>query len=297
MSLWFLRFSPKMDTAGDGTGGGGAGGGAPAAGGGAAAPTGGAFDWNSAGLDADTLGYVQNKGWKGVPDALTSYRNLEKLTGVPADKLIKLPKDNNPEEWNQVYSKLGRPESADKYDIPLPEGDNGELAKVARGWFHENGLSVSQARGVAEKFNGYLTEQLTAQQARVNQEHQAQVVSLKGEWGDKYDANSAVVDRAAKAFGMTAEHVLALRNSMGPSAAMKFLYNIGSKIAVEDSELLGGGGTNPGFNGMSVEQAQSRIGELRKDRAFVERFNSPDPKTRQEARAEMQRLHRIAYPS
>lgn len=259
----------------------------------AAAPSG--YDWTSAGLDADTLGYVQNKGWKGPGDSVQSYRNLEKLTGVPADKLIKLPKDDNAEDWNQVYSKLGRPESPDKYDIPLPEGDSGEFAKAARTWFHEAGLSASQARKVAEKWNAHVGEASKAEQAKIEQAHSADVAALKATWGDKYNTNAVLVDRAAEAFGMTEQQLAALKQTMGPAAAMKFLHNIGSKMGVEDSGLVRGDTKSPGF-GVSPEQALAKINEYRRDRSFVERFNSPDPKTRGEARSEMERLHRIAYP-
>ena len=43
----------------------------------------GAFDWTKAGLDNDSMALVNDRQWKGVPDVLTSYRNLEKLVGVP----------------------------------------------------------------------------------------------------------------------------------------------------------------------------------------------------------------------
>ena len=75
----------------------------------------------TAGLDADTAGYVQNKGWGTVPDVVTSYRNLEKLLGVPKDQIIQLPKAEDKEAWGQVFNRLGRPEDPKNYEFGLPK--------------------------------------------------------------------------------------------------------------------------------------------------------------------------------
>jgi len=86
-----------------------------------------------------------------------------------------------------------------------------------------------------------------------------------------------------------------MKSVMGPKAAMEFLYHIGSKIAVEDTTVPGIIGQQPGF-GLSPEAAQAKIQELRTDKTFAQLFNSPDPKQRMEARQEMTRLHKLAYP-
>jgi hypothetical protein len=39
-----------------------------------------AFDWSKQGLDNDAMALVNDRQWKGIPDVLSSYRNLEKLT-------------------------------------------------------------------------------------------------------------------------------------------------------------------------------------------------------------------------
>jgi len=253
------------------------------------------FDWAQHVNDPETLGYVQNKGWKGPGDVLGSYRNLEKLTGVPADKIVKLPTDDNAEAWNEVYTKLGRPESADKYTLPLPQGDDGAFAKEAAAWFHEAGLSNSQAAKVAEKWNEHMTKMLSSEAEVSGQKHQAEINSLKAEWGSNYEANATLVDRAASTFGLNEQQLGALKSALGPAGAMKMLHSIGSKIAVEDNGLIG---HNQGsaFGAVTPEQAMAKIAANRSDRTFIERFTSSDPKMRGEARAEMDRLHRIAYP-
>jgi len=63
---------------------GSAGGGQPGAGG-----AGG--EWYAGIADEGLRGYVQTKGFKDPGALAESYRNLEKLQGVPQERLLKLP--------------------------------------------------------------------------------------------------------------------------------------------------------------------------------------------------------------
>ncbi|SOD41327.1 hypothetical protein [Nitrosovibrio sp. Nv4] len=254
-----------------------------------------ATDWTSSIADESVRSWVTAKGFKDPAALAQSALNLEKLTGAPADRIIKLPTDANAAEWDQVYNKLGRPETADKYDIPVPEGDNGEFAKTAKEWFHKAGLSASQARTLAEMNNNYIAELNKAHTEKTQQAHEAEMGRLKTEWGGEYQSRVELVDRAAESFGMSKDQLLALKQTMGPAAAMKFLHNIGAKVAVPANGLVSGEGGGS-FGGATPEQAQARISQLRQDKAFISQFNSKDDKTRFDARAEMDRLHRIAYP-
>lgn len=253
------------------------------------------FDWKSVGVDDHGLNLINDRQWKTPGDLLKSYTNLEKLTGLPPDKIIKLPKDNDPAAWNEVYTKLGRPASSDKYTIPVPEGQPKDFAAKAGEWFYEAGLPQAAVTKIAEHWNGFVAEQQAAQAEKTAQENTIQIADLKKAWGADYDKNAEIVDRAAETFGMNQDQLSALKGVLGPKGAMEFLHKIGSKIAVESS------GTPPGMGGkgeftMSPEMAQAKIQQLRQDRSFAQTFTSPDPKVRMEARAEMDRLHRLAYP-
>jgi len=256
-----------------------------------------AFDWSKQGLDNDAMALVNDRQWKGIPDVLSSYRNLEKLTGVPPERILKLPGANDPvESWGAVYDRLGRPKAATDYKIPLPEGDSGEFAKVIAPIFHEAGLSQGQVQKIAEKHNAFIAEQTKQATEAAKTAHAAEMTQLQTEWGADYAKNNDTVDKAAESFGMTKEQVLALKQAMGPRAAMKFLHNIGSKIAVEGSFVAGDKGGGSGFDAMNPQMAIAKIEANRTDRTFVEKFNSKDPVVRGQARAEMERLHQIAYP-
>ena len=256
------------------------------------------FDWNTAGLAQEHLNLVTERGWKSPDDVMKSYRNLETATGVPPERLIKLPSAKDaadPKVWNDIYTKLGRPETADKYVIPVPEGDKGEFAAAVKPWLHEAGVSQSQASKLATKWNEHLVATQKARQAQLAETNAKDVADLKTQWGADYDTRAALVDRAAEQFGMKQEHLDAFKTAMGPKAAMEFLYNIGSKIAVEDKTVPGMNGQQPGF-AMTPDAAKAKIEQLKGDRDFAALFNSKDAKQRSEARSEISRLHQIAFP-
>jgi hypothetical protein len=250
-----------------------------------------AFDWSKSGLDADHVGYVQNKGFKDPAAPVVAYRNLEKLMGVPAEQILKLPSDDLPTSWDPIYSKLGRPEKPDGYKLPVPEGADPTFSKSAAEAFHKAGVSQKQAEALTTWWNeqaaGVTKAQSDAAQARDTE----QLAALKNEWGVNLQANSVIVDKAATAFGMTTAQLDGLKAAMGPGEAMKFLHNIGSKLATEDA-FIGADGKPSSTGGLTPAQAVSKIAELRKDGEFVKRYSAGE----MAAKSEMARLHQIAYP-
>jgi hypothetical protein len=271
-----------------GAGGAGAGGTPPppAA---AAAPT----DWTS-GLNDDLKGYVQTKGFKDPVSVLDSYRNLEKLVGVPKERLLKLPEKDDAPEWNEIYGKLGRPEKPEEYKLPMPEkGGSEEFSKWAQTTFHGLGLSRKQGEQLVAKWNEFQggTQKSLSEAQAVKLE--AENTSLKREWGAAFEQNAAAVEHAAKEFGMNEKQLLALKEVMGPSSAMKFLHAIGSKISEAPFLGTGDGGSRGNNGALTPAAARHRIAELGGDGDFMRRYAEGGASER----AEMERLHKWGYPS
>jgi hypothetical protein len=245
-----------------------------------------AGNWWDGFQDNDLKGYVQNKGWKDPADLAVGYKNLEKLLG--AEK-IPMPKGaDDAEGWTRVYDALGRPKSADEYKLSVPEGDTGEFAKLAAGKFHELGLTAKQAEGLAAWYNEQGSGRMNEMQQQQAAKAEADMQSLKQEWGAAFDENVEFGRRAAREYGLNAEKLSALENSLGTSEMLKLMATIGR--AQGESEFVTSGSGNT--FGMTPSAAQQRITALRADKSWTAKYISGDA----DARSEMQRLMNLAYP-
>lgn len=255
-----------------------------------AAPAAPAIDWLK---DADelTVGYTQNKGWKDPGEVVRSYQNLEKLFGADkAGNTVVLPKaDATPEEMNAFYQKLGRPAEAKDYKLAVPEGSDPAYASAAAEKFYELGLTAKQAEALVEWNNSYLSNfQQQTEQQRV-EAFQKEHADLKAEWGMKFDENLVVAKNTVANLGLDAKTIDAMEQAMGHKAVMSLLAKIGSKTGEADFVS----GDTQGFSAsMTPAQAKAAIQSKMDDRSFVSKYLAKDA----EAVAEMQRLHKFAYP-
>lgn len=248
-------------------------------------------DWTT-GLPDETKSYITSKGFKDVGAVVDSYRNFEKLQGVPAENILKLPKDaSDTEGWNNVFNKLGRPSKPEEYNIPMPEkGGDENFAKFARGIFHEAGLTKGQGEKVVGKWNEYVAGMIKQAHegttARVALEEKA----LKTEWGQAWEQNVKIGENASIKFGLSPQQLTAIEQAVGFSATMKLFHNIGTKLG-EDKFVTGGGGKV--FTGTRTpSQAQARIAELRQDADYTKRYLAGGAMET----TEMSSLHAEAYP-
>jgi hypothetical protein len=256
-----------------------------------APPPAATIDWLT-GAPEDITGFVQNKGWKTPVDAITSYKQLEKHMGTPADKLLRLPDFDkaDPTELGQFYTKLGRPAEPNGYEIPVPEGMDTSFAEAAKAKFHELGLTAKQAKALAEWNNEYASTMSVQQQEAYKQTIAAENESLKKEWGQAYDQEIGMAKNAAKALGLSPEKIDKLEQSLGFADLMRTMANIGKRIG-EDKFVSG---DSVGGNGvLTPAGAQARIQQLRGDKDWTAKYLSGNV----QARAEMERLMQFAYPS
>ena len=134
-------------------------------------------------------------------DALAkSYINATKMIGQ--DKVV-IPTNNSTEEhWDEVYDKLGRPESAEKYCLDAKSEvvnfDEAAIKSFAE-QSHKLGLNNKQAQGILEFYKNNMEG--TAQQAKIDTETaQAQAEQeLRQEWGRDFEAKVKQAGALAKA--------------------------------------------------------------------------------------------------
>ena len=134
-------------------------------------------------------------------DALAkSYINATKMIGQ--DKVV-IPTNNSTDEaWNEVYDKLGRPETAEKYSLDA-KSEVVNLDETAIKSFaeqsHKLGLNNKQAQGILEFYKNNMEG--TAQQSKIDTETaQAQSEQeLRQEWGRDFEAKVKQAGALAKA--------------------------------------------------------------------------------------------------
>ena len=260
--------------AGDG-GNGGQGGGTPPA------------SWLDSITDNDLRGYVENKGWKDPRELADGYRNLEKLLG---GEKLPLPKgEDDAEGWARVYDKLGRPQAADAYKIPTMGDGQDQFVKDVQGKFHELGLTEKQGNALAEWYHGVQKGMVDTTLAGSAQQAEADLAALKTEWGGAYDENIEFGRRAAREYGLDEAKLNKMEQALGTGEMLKLMASIGRSQG-EASFNKGDGGS--GSFGMTPAQAQARIGELKADKGWTQKYVAGDA----DARAEFARLHQLAFP-
>lgn len=215
------------------------------------------------GLDTDTRSWVDAKGIKDLASAVQVARNAEKLVG----RAVVLPgEDGKPEDWDKVWSKLGKPETKDGYELTPPETMpeslpyNQDFAEWFKGAAHEAGLPKQMAKALHDKFVGMSVETATKNaQATVDKAN----ADLSKAWGaagsDTYKANLAFADRGIKTLGGDAL-VSSLKSAglLGPNGevldaniAVAFA-KAGKELASEGQFITGGstgGADNPFLDG------------------------------------------------
>ena len=134
-------------------------------------------------------------------DALAkSYINATKMIGQ--DKIVIPTKNSTEETWQEAYTKLGRPESPDKYSFDVKSDvvtmDEGAIKSFAE-QSHKLGLNNKQAAGILDFYKNNMEG--SAQQAKIDTQT-AQANSeqeLRQEWGRDFEGKVKQAGALAKA--------------------------------------------------------------------------------------------------
>ena len=252
--------------------------------GGAAGGTGGVTPWHT-GLDAETVGFLQTKGWDKIEakdaafNAVKSYREAERHIGAPPDKIVRIPDANDAAAWKGVYQKLGAPAEAKDYDFgtTVKFADGSELDQpfvdhMAK-TFLETGVSKAQAGQIAKAVVQFMDNSESADAQMTAATLATQKDALRASWGSKFNTNMIVAQNAFKALGFGKEVVDALESAAGYDKVMEAFRSIGERIG-EDQFVRSG---TPGSDGPKTkEQAQAELASLKNDAEWYKRFQAGD---------------------
>lgn len=219
-----------------------------------------------------------------------SYRNLEKLRGVPAERLLKLPDTPDAPEWNDVYNKLGKPATPEGYGLKPKDPKDPAFTSWATETFHKLNLTASQGQELANKFNEMQEQIKAGEVAKYQQSLTEQTGKLQKEWGAAYPQNIAAAQRAARQFGVPGEAIDAMEKAIGFDGTMKFFNRLGTSMGEHSFE--GGNGSGFGEQILTPEQAGAKIKALKADTVWTQAYLKGDVK----AKAELEKLLKMQNP-
>jgi len=221
------------------------------------------------------------------------HETLERLNSTGSK--VALPSEHaSDEEWAHFYSRLGRPENAEGYEIALPEDMEkaGVLTKESLGQFrevaHKAGLTPKQASAIADYYFKEAQEGLAGVAQSQEQEMAAVVADLEKDFGPKgspkWKREIALAEHGARALGIdneTLQKTPSLANNPVFIRAMR-------KVAAMTGEPKAAGVGSEGGIGAG---AGSRLQQILKDPRHP--YHIAEHPAHKNAIAEVQELFRM----
>lgn len=265
-------------------------------------------------LDQETRSRLEQNGIKDTGNLVKQFLDQQSYLGqsirIPSehaseeerkafyDKIVKrvpgvVPRPNKDDQaaMEAFYAAIGRPESADAYQLTLNEEaaklipeDRMKLLKTAA---HKAGLSADQLNAVL----GEVAQADLAQHQEIQTKLLEEQTKLKNEWGSAYDQKLSQTIQIMELTGAPAELIeMAKANQMG-SDALKWLNSLAGKFKAEDAQAI-----NDISRGslLSPSEANARLDEIYANPQHP--FFVPSHPSHKSAKDEVVRLMGLANP-
>lgn len=246
------------------------------------------------GFSEDQVGFVQTKNWDGPAAVLESYQQLEKLVGKDPGRVLTIPNpDATPEEWSEVYTKLGRPNDPSGYKLPEIEGASEEQDALIRQSAFDLDLTPAQTAKMREQVYANSTKAATERQDSQTAAMTETAATLRNEWGADYDANNEFAADGVMFVGGE-EFLKSVQDKglLGDPAFVKAMAKIGEMQAEPDGLI---GGQQAGAFEMSPGQAKANITALTMDKGYQEALFDKRHPGHKAAVEKQTRLYGAAY--
>jgi hypothetical protein len=215
---------------------------------------------------------------------LVKYKDLEALARghletkkLASSKIVVPGEGASEEDMAKFYTALGRPESPDKYELPMPQlpvdapaearEQLAESYKPFRELAHKIGLNPAQAEALGQF-------ELDRQNAYY-QQGETEIAALKAELGADYDPKLEAGKKAfARIFGGD-EEALKLAGEMdqkaGSARLVKAMMRLGEIMG--EHKIIDGDHVE-GFG--EVKDPEGKLAELQRDKSWREKFEAGD---------------------
>lgn len=212
------------------------------------------------GFDDDTKRFFEGKNYPDAKTALTSLRHADQ---VARDRnVLSKPDPDKMNDWDG-WETLGWKKDLKDYVVTKPKLKSGQVLDEAMHQSftqdaHELRLPLDR---VTELFNRQFTkayERIDAMAAAGATQAKDLDTALRGEWGDKYDANVDLAKRAMKAFGVGMDDSAELERAIGSSRLVKMFHGIAGRLG-EDSLVTNDGGSGGASHPATIEAELTRF--------------------------------------
>lgn len=205
---------------------------------------------------------------KDVENLARSYVNAQRLIG--ADK-IPMPVNPSEEDLDRIYSRLGRPENPQGYEITV-DGNivTEEVAQDFAEVSHKLRLTPEQAKGIMDYYKSSVEQTNQSSVENAEQFRQTTEEALKSEWGRAYDQKLNQAVNAAKEFSNPEIFDLQLSDGSRLGDNAEFIKTF-AKIAefrqtVTSEDTIS---ENAQSNAMTPKQAQAEIDVILNDKSHA----------------------------
>ena len=250
-------------------------------------------DWRSA-LPEDLRDHQALQNISDVGTLAKTMIHAQSMVG--AEKIAVPGKWATDEDWDQVYTKLGRPDDATGYEFDTGEVEmDQEFVGAFRDAAHKAGLSGRQAQALATWYTSMAGEHgPEAQQVNIEANKAEVEAELRNEYGNAFDDRLAIGDNLIDEFG--AEGLAELRLESGiplvnHPAFIRTMINAAHYIQenVAEDKMIG----DKGSNAMTPAEADQQIQHLmREDSPYWDNRHPMHHATVQE----VLKLHEQKYP-
>ena len=204
---------------------------------------------------------------------------------------IPIPQEGDTAKWNEVYTRLGRPETAEGYrfvEVQMPDGFalKQGLVDEYKGFAHSIGLTNKQASDQHKWYIEHLVRDHNQLLADYDSQVKAASEALRGSWGTDYDRR---LDLAMRTFDTYATPEIKARvESSGAGndpAFIELFWRIGKEMS--EDVLRGGSSIYKG--------KEDRIKEILRDPAYLDDSSMEARQKRKVLVEEMERLSKEVY--
>lgn len=208
--------------------------------------------------------------------------------------IVKPKEDATEEEISKYYTELGRPETADAYELAevkdMPEGlvvDDNVVAGMKELAFKQN-LTQDQFAGMHQGYMDQTKQQFEELKATLKKQDDDARTELRIEWGSDFDRKEGLVNRVIDTYGGNKEQVDYLKGNFGSDPMIqRLLGNFGDTM----SENRLKGGSSGGFS----KNIDAQINAIRHDKNHP--YNDRRHAGHKQAVADMQELYNQAEQS